>query len=175
MFNWRDNKTNGGHVRGNTPPASSAERKYSFTFGNQEFAAAHLYEKLEMAPGTEAIGQWSSRFLAGSPVATRRAHGKGQVIYLGTYLTAELAAQLTASVLEPAGAVPLIADLPEGVEVSIRQTDSYELVFVLNTTANPLTVQSAPIGTDLLTDSDVNGSLRLDPYGCAIIKRISGA
>ena len=171
LFNWRDNKTNGGHVRGDTPPATSAGRNYSFTFGNQEFTAAHLYEKLELAPGTEAIGQWSNRFLAGSPVVTRRAHGKGQVVYLGTYLTADLAAQLTTSVLEPAGAAPLITDLPDGVEVSIRQSDAHELVFVLNTTADPVIVSAAPIGTDLLTGSAVNGPLKLDPYGCVIIKR----
>ncbi len=171
LFNWRDNKTNGGHVRGDTPPATSAGRNYSFTFGNQEFTAAHLYEKLELAPGTEAIGQWSNRFLAGSPVVTRRAHGKGQVVYLGTYLTAELAAQLTMSVLEPSGATPLITDLPHGVEVNIRQSDEYELVFLLNTTADPVTVSAAPIGTDLLTDRAESGLLKLDPFGCAIIKR----
>ena len=174
LFNWRDNKINGGHVRGRMPPASSAARNYSFTFGNQEFTAAHLYEMLELAPGTEPLGQWSNCFLVGTPVVTRRTHGKGQVVYLGTYLTPELAAQLAISVLEPAGAIPLVADLPEGVEVSIRQSDHHALVFVLNTTASPVTIQNAPKGTDLLSDSPVTGTLVLGPFGCAIIKQRPG-
>ena len=65
----------------------------------------------------------------------------------------------------------MIVDLSDGVEVSIRQSDAHELVFVMNPSADSVTVVSAPPGTDLLTDSAVNGSLKLGPCCCAIIKR----
>ncbi len=43
------------------PDAASASRKYRFSFGNQEFTAGHLYEKLELATETEVLGQWMNR------------------------------------------------------------------------------------------------------------------
>ncbi len=171
LFTWRDNKVNGGHVSAVVPPATSAGRHYTFTFGNQEFTAAHLYEQLELAPGTEAIGRWSNRFLQGSPVVTRRPHGAGQVLYVGTYLTTELATQLVSSVIEPAGAAPLMADLPKGVEVTVRQADDRELYFILNTTDETVTVPDVPRGTELLSGEVADGALTLAPYACAIIKR----
>nr|WP_281396765.1 beta-galactosidase trimerization domain-containing protein [Mesorhizobium silamurunense] len=72
-------------------PASSAERKYHFTFGNREFEAAHLYELLEVGPDTEVLGTWSDRFCAGQPAITSRQVGQGRVVYVGTYLTPDLA------------------------------------------------------------------------------------
>ncbi len=170
LFTWRDNKVNGGHVSAIVPPAASAGRKHGFTFGNQQFEAAHLYEKLEIADGTKVIGQWTDRFLAGSPVVTQRKHGDGQVIYMGTYLTGQIAAQLAASVIGPAGVKPLIADLPQGVEVTVRQADDRELFFVLNTTEEQMTLTQVPNGVELLSGTEVNTALTLEPYGCAVIR-----
>ena len=81
----------GAYVPPSPLPASSAERKYHFTFGNRQFEAAHLYELLEVEPDTEVLGTWSSRFCAGQPAITSRQVGKGRVVYVGTYLTSELA------------------------------------------------------------------------------------
>jgi beta-galactosidase len=166
---WKDG-VNGGHQAASRPDASSASRQYRFTLGNREFTAAHLYEQLELAPGTEALGQWSNRFLQGQTCATQRRHGAGRVIYLGTYLTDELADALQTAVLAPAGVQPLIADLPEGVEVSVRQAQGRALWFITNTTDAPQQVAGAPVGVDLLTDTPCIGALALEPYGCAIIK-----
>lgn len=175
LFKFPMGGVNGAVLPGCVAPAHSASRSYTFTLGNQTFTAAHLYEKLDLLPGTEVLGQWSNRHLAGTPVATRRAHGKGQVVYLATYLTPELAAQLTQTVIEPAGVVPLIADLPSNVEVSMRQADGRALYFVLNTGAEPVTIPIAPKGTDLLTGAATAGPLTLGAYGCAVIRSKSGA
>ena len=171
LFTWRESKVNGGHVSAIVPSASSSGRKYQFTFGNQQFTAAHLYEKLELAEDTKSLGQWSNSFLAGTPAITCRRHGGGQVIYVGTYLTADLATQLVETVLEPQGVKPLIADLPQGVEVTVRQSEDRELFFILNTGAEAVTLFDAPHGKELLSGSAAGGALNLGPYGCAIIRR----
>ena len=166
---WPDS-TNGAYAPATVPPASSATRAYSLRFGNRDFNAAHLYEMLEMAPGTEALAQWSTRFLAGSPAATTRRHGAGRVIYLGTYLTEDLVETLLDQVIKPAGALPLIADLPPGVEVSVRQASDRALWFITNTTETPVQVSGAPEGLDLLSGAICTGVLMLEAYGCAVIK-----
>lgn len=94
------------------------------------------------------------------------------MIYLGTYLTDELAEALQSTALAPAGVRPLIADLPDGVEVSVRQAEGRALWFITNTTDASIEVTGVPKGLDLLTDSPVEAALRLAAYGCAIIKVI---
>jgi beta-galactosidase len=109
--------------------------------------------------------------LEGSAAVTSRAHGKGRVVYVGTYLTPELAAGLVETVCAPAGAVPLVADLPKGVEVSVRQAADRALWFVQNTTDMAQPVAGLPMGVDLLTGQRVDGRLTLDAHGCAIVRQ----
>ncbi len=169
-FLWPD-RYPGAYNNPAPKPASSATRRQDLTFGNVRFTAGHLYEKLDLAPGTEAIGHWSDRWLSGSPAITRRPVGAGQVIYVGTYLTPELAVQLVETVCIPAGAAPLLPDVPEGVEITIRQAEGRSLWFILNTTDASVTLPQAPAGTDLLTDrAQGPGPLALGPYGCAVIR-----
>lgn len=163
---------NGGYAPDHRAPASSATRAYNFTLGNTSFRAAHLYEKLAMAPGTEALGLWSDRFLAGTPMATRRRQGKGQVIYLGTYLTEDLARHLLET--ELSAVAPLIQGLPEGVEVSLREAEGRKLWFVLNTTDTPQHLPQLPEGDRLLGDAKPEAAgFTLPPHGCEIIRQRS--
>ena len=150
------------------PPASSASRKYTYTIGNRQFEAGHLYEKLETEADVQAVGSWSNRFLEGTPMLTRRKHGKGQVYYLGTYLTAPLADALRDLLTVDGVATPLVEDLPAGVEVSLREAEDRKLLFVLNTTHEERTVK-LPKGIDLLTDSTVEGNTRLAAYGVLVL------
>jgi beta-galactosidase len=166
---WKDG-VNGGYSPPAPTLATSASRRYEFTLGNRPMVAAHMYEMLELDSDTQTIGQWSNRFLAGSPMATSRAHGAGRVVYIGTYLTDELAEALRDVVLIPAGAAPLIPDLPSGVEVSLRCASDRSLWFILNTEDDPKTILAPPQGVDLLTGAPVLQSLTLGTYGCAIIK-----
>jgi beta-galactosidase len=74
-------------------------------------------------------------------------------------------------VLAPAGIVPLIADMPAGVEATIRESKDRRLLFILNTLGEPAVVPNIPKGTDLLGDAQVKaGRMRLPAYGCSIIE-----
>ncbi|HWU65333.1 MAG TPA: beta-galactosidase [Ensifer sp.] len=150
------------------PAASSASRIYTYTIGNRQFEAGHLYEKLEIEADVQAVGTWSNRFLEGTPMLTRRKHGKGQVYYLGTYLTAPLADAMRDLLAADGVATPLVEDLPVGVEVSLREADDRKLLFVLNTTHEEKSVR-LPKGTDLLMDLAVEGDTRLPPYGVLVV------
>lgn len=150
------------------PAASSAARTYTYTIGNRQFEAGHLYEKLEVEGDVQAVGTWSNRFLEGSPILTRRQHGKGQVYYLGTYLTAPLADALRGLLTADGVATPLVEDLAAGVEVSLREADDRKLLFVMNTTHEAKTVR-LPRGIDLLTDTSVEGDTALAAYGVLVV------
>ncbi|WP_428377458.1 beta-galactosidase [Lichenicoccus sp.] len=153
-------------------PAESSRRRHAITIGHEQVPAGWWYEELAPDDGTEILGRWNSRFLAGTPAITRRRNGRGTVVYAGTLLTPELTAALFAPLFEAAGVEPLLADLPPGVEVTCRERDGSRLLFILNTRAGPVALASVPAGTDLVTGRVLDrGRLVLEPYGCAVLQQ----
>lgn len=136
--------------------AESAKRKHFVDLAGAEIQAAHGYEIVRPAPGTEVIGRWTSRFLEGEAAITRRRLGEGQVLYVGTYLTHALAAQLFAPLFAEAGIEA--ASLAAGVERTIRSGPRGSLTFFQNTVGEARTVA----GPD--------GEIDLRPYGCAVVR-----
>ena len=49
--------------------------------------------------------------------------------------------------------MPLIADKPVGIEVTLRENADRRLLFVLNTTDETIDVRNLPAGRDVLTGS----------------------
>jgi beta-galactosidase len=151
-------------------PAESARRRYTLKIGNHEMTAAHMYELLTLADDVTPVGTWSNRFAAGQPVVTSRKVGKGRVVYLGTYLTYDLVAVLSADLFAQAAVAPLLPDLPAGVEVTLREAEGRKLLFVLNTTDERKTLSGIPPATALVADGPVGDTLSLPAYGCAVLK-----
>jgi beta-galactosidase len=154
----------------------SSQRRYTFTYGNHEITAGHLYELLKPAEGTEVIGTWSSRFASGEAAITARDVGKGSVVYVGTYLTEDFVAKFVPGVFSRSGVAPLLPELPKGVEVTVRQAVDRQLLFVLNTRDQPVSVRGVPEGRDLLTGAAIKANtVDLEGYGCSIIEMHSKA
>ncbi|WP_158818890.1 beta-galactosidase [Methylocapsa sp. S129] len=151
--------------------AESARRRYLLKIGNHEIAAAHMYELLDLAAGTEILGAWSNRFAAGRAAVTSRRVGKGSIVYVGTYLTENLVGVLIADLIAQAGVEPLLPNLPEGVEVTLRQSGDTRLLFILNTKDEPVRLERVPAGALLVADAPVDdGALVLPAYGCVIVE-----
>lgn len=143
--------------------AESARRRHSIDLGTGTVvAAAHGYELLEPDEGVEILARWSSRFLADGAAITRRRLGAGSVIYVGTFLTQELVAQLFEPLFAEAGIRPAL-DVPAGVEVSTRSNGEKVLTFIQNTTSEAVTIQ--------LPERE----LHLPAYGSAVLKPAEGA
>ncbi|MER9678957.1 beta-galactosidase [Mesorhizobium sp. M0184] len=163
----------GGLVIPPDRPAESSRRIRRFTIGNHEFDAGYFYENLAVEPEVEIVGIWSNRYAAGTPAITSRAVGKGRVLYVGTYLTPELTAQLATRTFVDANVEPLVPDLPDGVEVTMRENDERRLLFVQNIKDTPVAVTGVPFGSNLLDgEAPVSGVLTLDGYGCAVLELI---
>jgi beta-galactosidase len=78
---------------------------------------------------------------------------------------------LSERLLLEAGVEPLIADLPEGVEVTMRMNGDRRLLFVQNYMDQPVSIARIPAGADLLDGGKpVQGGLSLEGYGCAVIQ-----
>ncbi len=126
---------------------------------------------LKPAEGTEVIGTWSNRFASGEAAITARHVGKGSVVYVGTYLTEDFVANFAPSIISRSGVAPLLPELPQGVEVTVRQAVDRQLLFVLNTRDQPVSVRGVPEGSDLLTGAVIKGNtVDLEGYGCSIVE-----
>ena len=149
----------------------SSRRRYTLTYNNHEITAGHLYELLEPAEGTEVIAPGPIAFTAGKAAITSRRVGEGAVIYVGAYLTDDLVTHFVPGILSRADVHPLLPDLPEGVEVTVREAADRQLMFILNTREQRIHVRGVPDGLDLLTGTPVEShAVHLGEYGCSIIQ-----
>ncbi|MBM3213075.1 beta-galactosidase, partial [Candidatus Poribacteria bacterium] len=76
-------------------------------FGNEETPAQIWYEVLQ--PKTaQIIATWNGRHINGMPAITSQCIGKGQVIYIGTYMVHQLIHQIFPVWIENAGLKPIL-------------------------------------------------------------------
>jgi beta-galactosidase len=106
-------------------------------------------------------------------MVTSRKVGNGRAVYVGTYLTESLVGGLVDQFFPGAGVAPLVPDLPETVEVVVREAPNRTLFFIINVGDQPVEIRSLPSGIDLLTRTEVGSGLRLAGYGCAVIRQLS--
>jgi beta-galactosidase len=145
-----------GNIRGGRT-SESAKRLQYLQIGEVPVLASYWYEILEADDGTQVIAYWTSRSLAGNPAITRRRHGKGSVIYIGTYLSGALVDALIAPLLDELDIrAPLAA--PPGVEVTVRSGNGRRLTFIQNIGAEPAILS--------------NGAeqIALEGYGCTLLR-----
>jgi beta-galactosidase len=154
------------------PRSTAAGRVWTLRHSKGTLPAAHLYEEIRPADGTETLATWTGSWLEGSPAVTLRRVGAGRAIYLGTYLTPDLADWLLDVLGDEGGLVPLLTGVPPGVEVTVRQTDDREIWFIQNTTRQEQILPDVPSGHYPVSGTrSAGGLLRLGPHGCAQIVR----
>ena len=132
------------------------------------------YEMLALH-GAEALATWTAPrefgpcAAEGQPAISLNRFGKGQVVYVGTFLSDANAGEIMDLVLDQAQ-IPPLADCAGGVEVTRRHAPGRHLTFVLNHHTTPQTIRRLPAGAELISSRPCTGEWMLEPYGVAIIE-----
>jgi beta-galactosidase len=126
------------------------------------------YEALLPDADVEVLGRWQGRHLTGEAGITARRLGSGQVIYVGSYLTAELVATLMPVLVARSGLKPLLPSVPAGLEIVRRENAGRRLWFLINHTDAELQIDALPHGINLLSGARVE-SLLLPANDVAIV------
>jgi beta-galactosidase len=134
--------------------------------GGYEILALHGAKSLATWTAAAQFGPCAAE---GQPAISLNRVGKGQVIYVGTFLSEANAAAIMDLVLEQAPIAPL-ADCVGGVEVTRRHAAGRKLTFVLNHHTSRQTIRRLPAGTELISAAPCTGELTLEPYGVAVIE-----
>jgi beta-galactosidase len=135
-------------------------------------ATGDLWSETVHLTTAKIISRYAGGVLDGRPAITRNNVGRGTAWYVSTRLDEESWGRWLGFVADAAGARPVRAGLPPGVEVVVRRDGEREWLFAMNHTA---AAQDVPAdGVDLLTGSTVTGSARIPAGGAAVI-RVRGA
>ena len=170
------------HVISETPPGLLAElagatveeygmrpeRHFGLRLPDGAAAPALWYDLLQPTTA-EVLGTWTGGHLDGGAAVTLNRYGAGRVLTVGTYLAPETASWVAALLMRHAGVHPLLAEVPAGVEATLRTGERGALLFLLNHDEVPHTVRGLPAGQNLLGAAPAGGVLQLAPWQVAII------
>jgi beta-galactosidase len=131
---------------------------------------ATQYSDWATAKGAEVVAAYDTWPVKGLAAVTRNAHGKGRGWYVGTVMKEDtFYDRLVAALVADAG-VTAVLDPPEGVEVSVREGEGRELLFVINHTEQGQAVPVPPGKPRLLVGGETGQVLELEPYGVAVVR-----
>jgi beta-galactosidase len=127
-------------------------------------------EDVTALAGTEVLTTYAAGPLSGRPAVTRRdVDGGGAAWYLSTLPDDATLGGLLDDVLAAASVDPAVSDLPRGVEAVRRSDGSRSWLFLLNHTDVEQIVSAS--GYDLVTGTDIDGSVRLAAGATAVIRQ----
>ncbi len=141
--------------------------------GLDDGSSGQLWSELVHAlPGTDVVRRFAGGPLDGLPALTRRTVGKGTAWYLATWPSDEASLQRVVDlVVDGSGVVPVVPDLPPGVEVTRRvAADGRSWLIILNHTDAPAVL---PVrGTPLLGAGDPNAdTVAVAPGAVQVIRQ----
>jgi len=139
------------------------------TVALSDFGAGTVWSELGRAESAEVHASYSDGPVAGSPAVTRNSFGSGTGWYLGTTLSDPDLDRLLAQVLAEAGADPVVAGLPAGVEVVRRRGSGGNFTFVINHTRSA--VELAVTGTELLSGAAIGTALAVPAGGVCVVRQ----
>ncbi|RPJ39847.1 MAG: beta-galactosidase [Planctomycetaceae bacterium] len=121
----------------------------------------------DAAPLAHYVDQWHMKPFA---AVTRNSYGKGTGWYVGTVVKEDaFYDDLVHQLLEDAGIHPVVTP-PPGMEASIRQGDGKRLLFLINHTDEPQTVNVPQRKLELLSDTKTEASIKIDRFDVAVIE-----
>jgi beta-galactosidase len=141
--------------------------------GGGSFVACTWADVLE-PNGAEVLARYGAHsgadYYAGRAAVTAHAFGRGQAIYVGTVPDDAFLDQLTGWLCKGRGiAAPL--DVPQGIEVTVRDSGDARFLFLLNGTAEEQRVNVGSGGRDLAGGEAISGEMALDPLQVLILEQ----
>ncbi len=151
------------------PLAEGQRNGVRFADGSQ--STCDLWADVIDLEGAQPLAVFTADFYAGQPAVTEHAYGRGRAVYIGTRLEIPIMAGLLGRLCAEAGVqAPLAA--PEGVEVVARSGgDGGRYLFVLNHRNEAVRLPLPAPMRDLLSGEEATETLRLPPYGAAVLVR----
>ena len=133
--------------------------------------SSHQYCEWVKPVEAETILQYNSWQMEGSAVLTRNNYGKGYAWYVSTIIReTEFYDKLLKLLVNEAGITPVIKDIPNGVEVVIREDEKKQLIFVINHNENKQSLTLPFDADELLSGKIMSGEIEIERFGIRVFK-----
>ena len=127
-----------------------------------------------LAPKTaEVVGKWASDTFAGAPACTERRSGKGLAVYYGSFFELDSARALLKRYAARAGLVPILAGVPQEVEVTRRTKGATSYYFLLNHSASKVEVSPGDGFVDAIAGAPSPARFALGPFEYRVLRNQS--
>ncbi len=144
-----------------------AGESHAVRLWDEPTTASTWTERLELR-GAQAHGVLEDGVLTGTPVVTEHTlESGGHAWYVAADLPVDAKRALVRAWADQAGIAPVVV-APEGIEAVVRHGEGADFVFLLNHTADSVTLEVT--GTDLLSGHDADGSLTLPAGAVAVLR-----
>jgi len=148
-------------------PYSETQTNSIRTTDGKQFSCSFWADVIHLK-NAKVLATFEQDYYAGVAAITHNQFGKGNSFYVGTNPDRQGMDWLLTHVCETAGVES--TNLPSGVEYIKRTNGTSTWLFVLNYSSKKVNVPFKGGGVDLLTGTQVNGSLELEPTGVMIIQ-----
>jgi beta-galactosidase len=151
-------------------PYSETQSNSFRTNDGKQFKCTLWSDVIQLKGAEAVVAVFEDDYYAGSPAVTQNIFGKGTAWYVGTVPDMNGMEWLIENICKTAGVQPVFAKVPAGVELLQRVNGKSSFLFALNHSGEKVTVPIEGQGRDLLTDTEVNGSVELEPSDVAVIQ-----
>jgi len=122
-------------------------------------------------PDTEVLMRYaeSNGWLDSQPAAITRKVGKGRITYIGAWLDPKTMMEAAKWMTSTSGVQPALANVPEGVEVSVRSGASGTVYVLINFSKKSQTVPLSSTMNEVLSGKTTQ-AVELPVYGVAVLR-----
>ncbi|HEX3021960.1 MAG TPA: beta-galactosidase [Lachnospiraceae bacterium] len=116
------------------------------------------------------LATYQEDYYAGKPAVTVNSYGEGQVYYIGTVLERDFYLDLLKGIIGEIG-IDYFDNLPDGVEVSIRENEEEKYILIFNNTNEVQTIPLNGSFLSLLREGKRISEITLHPFEMDMVKR----
>ncbi len=131
----------------------------------------HHYAELLRLETAAALAVYDSEFYRGYPALTVNTHGAGQAYVIAARTGDDLLTDFYQTLSARLFPSMLPSELPHGVSVHMRESDTHRYLFVMNFSDSPVSLKLDSAYTDILNTQVVGPHLTLNAYQTAILKQ----
>jgi beta-galactosidase len=146
------------------------EQTVEIDYASRSGVVSGWTEHIRLLPGSQVEATFQSGDLAGLPAIVSNRLSKSKAWYLGCTPDRELLSSLLKTICSESGVTPILANLPQGVEVTQRENANGDFLFLLNHSNIDQVIVVGQKATDVLSDEVLNDHVTLGAGAVRVLR-----